>query len=563
MGYISQQRIRKVTNLRLARDFIPWSLIIFVPVAIAVWSYRITPTSLTRPWSLHGDLVTAYAFARSKFHGIFGFTNPGFGAPFSADYRFENFDYLNSVIIVLFRMISGNPFFSVNFFFLLTFPLASIFFYVASRKLGTNQWLAVVLSIIYSTLPYHFYRFEQGHVSLSGYYLLPVGLLSIVNIIRSNHQVAYSDEPKTEFKFLKAFIVNVIVGSSVAYYSFFLLLCAGFVLGVKVLSPQRPKIGQLIKICSSLSGFILVPFSISLFAPRAAQPVSRSLEESLIWGGSLTRLLIPWSPFAPEFLKSVSAPVANELEWVGIGVVSWMGGLLLIAHTFIVSVDEKSKAFLRTLTTALVVSLLLYVSGGLGYVVALLITPNFRCWNRFSVVIETISLLGLGLILSIASLLKRYLRAGLWTLLLFGFVSQIISLDQLGVTQRPNAQTETEYSQLNEFSRVLEQSLKPDCSILQLPTMLYPEGGVVDDVPSGDHFRLGLLSPNFRWSYGASKFTEEGYFWLNQPAGEVSAAKDLGFCAVVIDTRSSIGDLSEFGKYVTEDSPLFDLLILQ
>ena len=93
--------------------------------------------------------------------------------------------------------------------------------------------------------------------------------------------------------------------------------------------------------------------------------------------------------------------------------------------------------------------------------------------------------------------------------------------------------------------------------------MLYPEGGVVDDVPSGDHFRLGLLNPRFHWSYGASKFTDEGFFWLDQPAGEVIAAKELGFCAAVIDTRSSIDDLSEFGTYVPENSPLFDLLVFR
>jgi hypothetical protein len=98
------------------------------------------------------------------------------------------------------------------------------------------------------------------------------------------------------------------------------------------------------------------------------------------------------------------------------------------------------------------------------------------------------------------------------------------------------------------------------CSILQLPIMAFPEGGVVDEVGNGEHLWLPLLTRGFRWSYGAPKGSEHGRFWLSRTVDQsVTLSRNLGFCAVVAIGPNRV----KVGPFIHGDSlPLTDSVTL-
>jgi hypothetical protein len=215
------------------------------------------------------------------------------------------------------------------------------------------------------------------------------------------------------------------------------------------------------------------------------------------------------------------------------------------------------------------VSILAYLSGGIGFIFSAVVTTDFRAWNRFSIIIECLALLGLGIVLTqFASTLKKVVMmlSGIAT---FTFAFTLLPLSSLGIGKVPAPSDLEVLDQVREVGDVLDQHIEPGCSVLVLPTMLYPEGGIVNDVYSGDHFRLGIVNPQFRWSFGSSKYSSEGHFWeshsqpgLGDGVGELREARRLGFCAAVLDERANLVNALSFGHRLPENSRLYDIVLL-
>ena len=70
----------------------------------------------------------------------------------------------------------------VNVFFLLTFPLVGLAAYLVLRRLTLSRPVAIVCSILYTLLPYHFARGEV-HLLLSAYYVVPLGAYLVLAVL--------------------------------------------------------------------------------------------------------------------------------------------------------------------------------------------------------------------------------------------------------------------------------------------------------------------------------------------------------------------------------------------
>ena len=70
----------------------------------------------------------------------------------------------------------------INVFFLLTFPLVGLAAYLVLRRLTLSPNVAIVCSILYALLPYHFLRGE-GHLLLSAYYAVPLGAWLVLSVL--------------------------------------------------------------------------------------------------------------------------------------------------------------------------------------------------------------------------------------------------------------------------------------------------------------------------------------------------------------------------------------------
>lgn len=515
-------------------------IVVVVSPLICAWRiYGLSVAKLSEPWAASGDLLTAYAFAQSRSFGVLGFKNPVVGAPFFLDYRFEAFDVLNGHLVVFLAKLFGSPFMGVNVFHLLSFSASAATFYIALQKIGGKRHVAAPLAIAYSLLPYTFYRMTQGHVALAGYWALPLGILAIYKM-RSLLELNNLHHRSDIVRLAPILTLAVVSGSSVVYYGVFLaLICLATCASPAISACFRhksaaPLVGLGLFVCS----FLLMQVLLYVFLPSGGTTIVRTSDESLVWGGHLYRILLPWIPYGPQHLEDLVQIGFQELEWSGVSVLAWLGLMLSVAASRNArEMQPETQRVIRVLRMMIMAAILFYVAGGLGYVFSVLITPEFRCWNRMSIVIETLSLLLLGIVLSNLKFAKARKALTVGVLALIVVFTQLAPVRELGVTKEPDVETIQTVTNTKSFLSVLRKRVPAGCSILQLPMMDYPEGGRVGDVMSGDHFLLSLLAPEYRWSYSISKFDPRGRFWVDGDSDEIQKARSLGFCAVVFDKR--------------------------
>jgi hypothetical protein len=99
--------------------------------------------------------------------------------------------------------------------------------------------------------------------------------------------------------------------------------------------------------------------------------------------------------------------------------------------------------------------------------------------------------------------------------------------------------------------------------------MLFPEGAPIGDFGNGEHLWLPLLTKNLHWSYGAGKGTTEGKYWGEffgaSPALPIQKARELGFCAVLVNFQSNLNRdeiIAAVGQPIFENATTGNALFL-
>jgi phosphoglycerol transferase len=480
--------------------------------------------------------------------------NHSLGAPFTADFSlaFIPDDFQVEILRILMHM-TRDPFVAVNLFYLLTFGLCAVTFLLLADTFKLSRWISAPLALSYAWLPYHFTRMDAGHVFLAAYYMIPIGIIYLHRLFEYLTGSLPNFFPSSIVKRI-GFVTGIVaVGSSGTYYGvFFALLAATMILLVPQLNqPFRltARRGGLTTLVSFL--FIAAPFvRIVSSRLRGLETVlTRSPEESVQFGGSIDRLLVPWGVWLPAKLKPVVLP--TEFEWTISPILGVIGVWILIigiavsmSGRFSTNNNHKSIRFI------FIWALLFYTAAGVSLVFAYAIDPSFRCWNRLSIVIMTLALVALGATLS---RFGKFNRVWFPIILIVAVFSQLSPLHDSGIGPEPDVVSKDAFTALQQVASVLQQDIKPGCKILQLPLMAFPEGGQVGQVGNGAHLWLPMLTSGFRWSYGAPKGTETGDYWP-QLAGEsiklqVNTANRKNFCSIIVDLRS------EFNLNVDEMFP--------
>ena len=149
-------------------------------------------------------------------HGWY-LTNSSLGAPFGQqlyDYP-QGGDNLSLLMIRGLALLSSNPALVANLFFLLTFALVSLSSYFVLRRLGVSVAVAAVVSVLFSLLPYHFFRGES-QLLLSAYYSVPLSALLFLELLDGRAMFAGR-------RSLATIGLCVVIGSANAYYATFAL----------------------------------------------------------------------------------------------------------------------------------------------------------------------------------------------------------------------------------------------------------------------------------------------------------------------------------------------------
>lgn len=527
------------------RTFFAYFTTFIVSIAGPVWVHRLRPTDLSYPWRVKdSDLSSVYSLAQALGQSWTGLVHHSLGAPFNANLALAFIpDDLHLEILRILVHVTHNPFTAVNLFYVLTYGLCGISFLFLCEQLKCNRHISMAVSVTYAWLPYHFTRMNDGHVFLAAYYMIPVGVFVILRLIDWLSGQSVSFLPTKSKSRILLILTVVAVGSSGAYYGLFFALLTFSTL---VLVPRKDINGaETLRRITAVTGvavcFVMAPILRNIWAKTHGlhSQLTRSPLESIQFGGSISRLYVPWGVWIPNSLRPIVE--RQEFEWLAVPLLAvlgiWILTLGLVRRIFTTNRPDASER-LGGLQYLYFWSLLFFVAGGLSLVFAYGIDSSFRTWNRFAIIIMTTSLAALAVVLTQFLRSRSKVAIGAVLILLLGLQTQLRPIVSAGIGAEPDTVAFTEFQALKKAAAVIDRTIPKGCGILQLPIMAFPEGGVVDGVGNGEHLWLPLLTHGYHWSYGAPKGSISGDYWVDLALkGSIQTVLDrarrLGFCAVV------------------------------
>lgn len=526
-------------------------------IAWPVWQLKLWKTDLSIPFSYGQDSLFYGVIIKGMIQNGWYWQNPYVGMPYGLNFLdFPRSDNLHLILLKAISLIFPHYGVTMNLFYLLGFPLAAITSLYVFRHFKMSSLPAFLGSLLYTFLPYHFFRNVQ-HLFLSAYYLVPLTIMVVLWVATEPGSLA---DLKNEGRFFPrlrkiphfwaAIIICLLVSSAGIYYSYF---AAFFLIVAGVLAAaQRKKLGPAI-VAGGLVAIILFG-TIMNIAPslyhqynhgKNPEVGNRTYFQAEIYGLKISQLLLPirWHRLAAlSDLRegySANAPLVNENDCASLGFVGSIGFLLLVGAIFchrLRAWDPKISPLCR-LNLA---GLLLATIGGFSTLVAIFF-PYMRGYNRISVYLAYFALFTISLVIDKwlkkpAGGSRKMLYSGL-----FIFVLGLGILDQSSPSFFPSqAVDKISYYQQAQFIEKIESSMPSRAMIYQLPYVPFPENPPVHRMQDYDHFGGGyLFSRELRWSYGVMR-NREGDSWQRfialRPVSEVLERITLaGFQGLFID----------------------------
>lgn len=457
-------------------------------------------------WSLpafgpySGDLWFHSMLVKGMIDNGWYLANPFLGAPEGSSLL--EFSYAPTIHMALMKAISV---FSqrwvvvMNVYFMLTYPLTAVTALVTFRNFNVARAPALLASLLFTFLPYHFER-GQAHLPYAAYYLTPLaGMVALwVWTQQWNRR-----------RFLTAASICAAISFDLPYYSFFSALLIG-TSGVhaslssrKTRSVIPPLVLIGVILLASLAN--LTPTLLYIQAHgRNLSVLEREPAAAEVFGMKLVQLLLPirghrLAPFA-EIKASyrVAAPLVNENDAASLGVVAATGFFLLLVLLIAPGLPWAREPLYAGLARLNVIAVLIATVGGFGALLAFTLLPQIRSYNRMSVFVAYFCLFAVAL--SLSRLPTRWLWPVSLTLLIVGLLDQIRA--NVAV---PFDVVRVEMSSDQHFVDRIEASLPAGAMVFQLPYQPFPEAQSVVNMEDYSHLKGYLHSRRLRWSYASTK----------------------------------------------------------
>ncbi len=589
---------RRYAALRLTGEGL---LVAAVSVLCAAWVLRLWRADLALPlrYTPLDDTKFYLMLAKGIIEHGWYLSNPSLGAPFGQHLQDfpQGADNLNLLIIRGLGLCSANPALVINLFFLLTFALTSFTSYVVLRLLAVSGRSAAVVSVLYSLLAYHFFRGEP-HLLLSAYYAVPLAAYLFLALLaetslfargagrsragrvptsasrgrsawlpaRVSARLSARSPAWLSARSLATVALCVVIGSENLYYATFaeVLVVAATVLALVLRRGRAARHGLVVvALVAATLGANLAP-SLIYRAVHGANPVvqrsaagDEASNEALAL--RVANLVLPAPDSRLPLLRHLAssydhaiAPGYCEACYASLGTVGTVGlgwlALCVLGGLAGATGWYGARRLFRHAGAGVAIALVVGSVGGLSTVFERFVTPDIRAWNRISVFIAFLSLLGTALLLD--SLLGR-LRALRWGAALSA--PALVAVLAFGVYDQTSGSFIPAYSAVARqyrsdgvFVAQIETRLPRGASVFQLPYVPFPEGYPLSR-PGGqvatyatkyEPLRGYLHSSTLRWSYGAMKGRPTD--WSAQLAGQplsfvVASVAALGFDGLWVD----------------------------
>jgi phosphoglycerol transferase len=513
---------------------------------------RIWNLDIFAPFNYGGDSAFLQEMLKGIIeHGWF-LENSRLGAPLGSNlYGYPMVDFFNFFVLKILGMVTGSWVLAFNLFFLGVFPAITLTSLHVFLKYKVDAKIAVVCALVYTYLPYHFFR-GTGHLLLSAYYMVPLLCWLALSMFEKNGYLFRTEivswknlDKKT---LLWVLLIAAVAASTGVYYAFFGILLIFFA-GVFASINQKSKVNLISAlIITAAIGSVSMLNVLPNLIYRAAHPESahvvRAPGESEMYGLKLAQLLLPRTGHNSSRLAGVkntynaSAPLVNENDWSTLGVLASLGFLFsllaLILDRFRLSDIYKRIGVLNFF------SVLVATTGGFAVFIALFVTSSIRAYNRISVFIAFLSLLTVAFLLN--NFYEKYIKTRNQKIFFYlGLLGLLLAAlyDQAPMHAGSNICWRDVMNSDAKFFSSLETQLGEHAMVFQLPYMPFPEAPPVNKLTDYEHFRGYLNSKSLRWSYGAFKGTDADAFikYLSLQTGAVFI-EDLitaGYTGLYID----------------------------
>jgi phosphoglycerol transferase len=549
--------------LRPAAIYASAALASFVILALLTQLWRL---DLSVPFVYRDDALMTDVWTKAVVDEGWYLTNPRLGAP--ADCRMHDFpmaDNLHFFGLKLLSYVDGRWPVVVNLYYLICFPLVTLTTLFALRQLGIQGVSALVASLLYTFLPYHWLRGE-GHLFLAAYFVVPLSILVALWIYlgfaetiaaRSGRRVGQAslrapahqpeasgirrqasgasfltpdacrltpNEPslgtasQARRRLWLSLAVCLLQASAGIYYAFFacfLFVVAAIAACCRTRSLRPWRLTSLLLAVTTAGGLANVAPSLihSLREGGNRQIARRAVYETEIYGLKLAPLLLPvefhtLAPLAKLRARYDRSSINfNESAAGTLGAVGGAAFVGLLGWSLFATCGARRRPLIDALATLNLALVLLGTVGGFGMLFSLFISPQIRGYNRVSVFIAFLALAAAALVLQ---KVERQCTTFRSRILLYGSLALLLAagiVDQSPAALRPGPMWEAvnriQFEADAEFAARMEALLPAGAAVYQLPFALFPEAPAVHKMEAYEHFRPYLHSKSLRFSHGA------------------------------------------------------------
>ena len=526
-----------------------------------IWTLRLWDAALRIPLSPGGDTLPVIASIKSLITNGWYLTNPDLGAPFGQSlYDFAGFsgDVLQWLAIGAMGLVIGDAGLVMNLYFLLGYAFIATASFLVLRSLGASRPSSFALSVIFSMLPYHLAHGE-GHLMLANYAAAPAACWLVVRIARGMPLITRSR--RTGWRH---FITTtnagtaaavIVTGGTSLYYAIFtimLVAVATAARGIAAASWRSLVPGGLAVVGVGAVLFLsILPGLAYRWANGANTALAvRTPIESDYYSLSLGRMLLSYSGHRIQTLSDIGNAYAANSIWIGEGdaalgtaLGATFVGMIIALIAFTVRgrwpASERAAiarvAIMGTLTAFLIGTL-----GGVGGIIANLVSPQIRAWTRITPFLAFFCAIVLALAIDWLRERPRRARWGpAFGVALPIAIALAAVLDQTSPTNIPNYRAiAAKWNSEAEFVSRIERLMPPNAMILQLPLHGFPESGPVEKMGDYDQLSGYVHSTDLRWSFGAlnGRPTAWGLAVLDMPLPQlVRGAAAAGFSGAWVD----------------------------
>ena len=557
-------------RLRWRRSDLRWYLLALALTAAAMtWMMRLWRANLRVPFRYDSDALGHAAHFQTILETGWYEYQPRLGVPYGQHYHDYPFsDDLHMAMAKILTWFTSDWAVAFNGYYLLTFPLCALTAVWFFRQCGLRPGWSVVLAVLFATAPYHFLRNEM-HLFLSGYYLLPAGLVVVLWVARGEPVWRRRPGVKPVLGVLTGrgaatvVVLGLLVYSGVYYAVFVGLLLVAAGLLALARTRDRRRFGGAVMVGLTLLGWyvlaLLPDLLYSLANGSNSDAFVRVPSDAQYYALRFGQLVMPpaghpWSLLADlrEWYDDRYPPIAEQ---PALGLVAAIGFLLLLILGLgaIARARRRGPDLRRTgvtfdqLSALTWTAFLLSTSGGLGVFVSMAVVA-IRGWNRMSIVIGLLALAGFGLV--VQSLQARWVRrAGLRRPVLRRVLRSAVPAALvlvIGVADQSLDGAVPDYAEVGAtfasdqaFFGNLEAQLPDGAMVFQLPFRDFPESAKINDTTESDQLRPFLNTTTLRWSAGGIKGRPQ-VDWAKsvtyQPAERMTRQLAvIGFVGIVVD----------------------------